>query len=678
MRKSIKKIVRFIEVLPILVPVVFVVFSILVTFLLVVGKLNSLLIVLIGIPAILSTALIIYKRIDLTDRPGESTEKVIFDVLMIIFTLLWVVFCMNYSSQNMYVFRDPAVYTNTAKWVSNNDNLGVNVVNPFGFIGGITSDSPGFSAVSNPEDPRKYPQGLHMLPTVAGVAGRALGDRGILHVNALIGGLAVLSVYAFSRMVSRPRWSALTTIALSLTYPFVYFSRDNYTELLSIMVTFSFLAMLWSIEKKDNRSLWLITGTLLGAGALVRIDGLLILAPTIVYLAFLTYSSEGKIELWRNAKKYALLIGSALTVGVIGWIDLKFLSAHYYSVLASDYYKQVVLICVTITMCIAVLILPKKIKQKINHIYHKNRNLAHVLASIIFIALSAFWGSRSLWLIVRDSSMRDFSTAAIENLQRSLDYTIDPTRNYAEYTANWLVWYMGYVLVALGILGVIVALRKIIFAEQRKLFIFVSLFLASTFVTFFNPNIVPDQIWASRRILVITIPGISIFSAIMLTQISKTRAVNSFMKGLVLTVLSIAIIYEPINASRVILVNRLYVPQLAQVYEICRNLPDNAAVLWAGELGSTSVQVIRNYCDKPAVYTERISRDDLKRAFQNAEKNGYKPVILTEISEVPLLPSGLKTDLISSIKYNELERTLLGPPRKVDIKSKTILIGVIK
>src|SRR5690606_13145851 len=172
-------------------------------------------------------------------------------------------------------------------------------------------------------------QGNHLLPALLGTVGRIVGIANMVRINVVIGGIALLAFYSFARQLIPSKWALLATLSLSLTLPFIYFSRDVYTELLALTFTFSALAILLLAQRLRQNSLWVISGLVLGASTLARIDAYLTIAATCTFLVLWVGLAKENDRI-KKAQQASLLLGGLLITSLIGFLDLKLLSPSYF------------------------------------------------------------------------------------------------------------------------------------------------------------------------------------------------------------------------------------------------------------------------------------------------------------------------------------------------------------
>ncbi len=105
---------------------------------------------------------------------------------------------------------------------------------------------------------------------------------------------------------------------------------------------------------------------------------------------------------------------------------------------------------------------------------------------------------------------------ALEEIQRREGLPIDATRTYAEFSMEWLSWYVGVPILLLGCLGVAAAVFRALGRDMSWSVRTACLsLLVPAAVYIYRPSINPDHIWAMRRFLPIVIPGFLISAMVV-------------------------------------------------------------------------------------------------------------------------------------------------------------------
>lgn len=677
-RKNFLRFARIIELIPVMLPVIIVCFGISSISLLLAGRLYSILFWAIGIILSFIASIIIYKSYNI-DRPGSRLEQNLFDLLAVVGILVWALINMYYSSQNIYSYRDPGVYGITAAWVQRNDTLNIPRSDVYGdqiedSKINLKTSSAGFGG-SLVEKDTLYAQGQHLFPSLLGVTGRFIGDNWMYRLNAVFGGIALLSVYAVARLFVKPRWAFVSIIIFGATLPLIYFSRDTYSEPLAAAITFGALALLWAAEKSKDLKIWLISGITAGGIVLSRVDGYLTIAAIVLYFIIRLGTVDARDRL--NKTKCVLTYGiGALSVGLLGYFDLTRLSSGYYVGLNHKVQHEIFIIFLLIVLgALGVAITWNTKIIKFIDVHSRKWRSKAIIFFVIFIGL--FFASRPLWLQVQRTGLSKPSEVIMQ-FQKNAGQEINGKRNYYEQSFNWVIWYIGPAMAGFGVIGMSVIASKVLKDRKYIKYLPTLLVVATTAVVYlYRPSIDPDQIWASRRFLPVVMPGLIIFSIFIYEKLWDLNFYNPKVRRGMVTVLVILSIGTPLFISMPYLKIRTFNPQLAQIKELCNNLPNDSVVILGGTLRLVGVQTVNTFCEVPTYGMKKdITNKNLAQASNTAISKGLKPYVVVFAKEEALVPTELKNaEHLSTIVYNKLPTTLFTPPRGLVTVDQTIIVS---
>ena len=220
---------------------------------------------------------------------------------------------------------------------------------------------------------------------------------------------------------------------------------------------------------------------------------------------------------------------------------------------------------------------------------------------------------------------------------------------------TWISWYYGIVTVIAGVLGSAWLVLRFGRTGRPALFGFLLVFLGSAVLFLIYPNIAPDQIWVMRRYLPIVIPGFVIAAAYVGYRLWRGPLVLRVVVAL-LSVVSLAV---AANTSSALARVREAVPELAEVQNICANLPDNAALLVVGGLAQPYTMTARSYCRVPVAQMAKPTAAALAKLRANAAAQGKRLMVLAD--DVKDLPAGSKVQPLSTLTI-ESWNTTIGQP----------------
>lgn len=690
-----------IEALPIILPVSLAGFGTVAVLLLLFGHLDNWLIWPLGFLVAILVCIPAARAVPRTTRLGSKKEQRIFDLIIILGAIFWIGFNLSYASQSVFIDRDPGIYTNTGAWLVNHDKTNIPTPNPFGTnVPGLTSQSAGvWRYVVNPldvhgptESTYVQPQGTHLLPAFLGLAGRIAGEKAIFYVNILFGGIALLAVYGFGRLLVRPRWAAIATAVIAFSLPLIYFSRDTYTEPLALLFTFSGLALVWMAQQSKRRKLllWLVAGLTAGAAALARADGYLFVAALFVFL--IIASAIGR----KTERKYLLQNAGAFVVGstitcTIAWLDIYHLSGAYYYGGGKSIKPEALLLAALLIIGIIVVSISWHTKAVAFIDIHTKR-WRPLAAAIIVLVGGLFLFSRPIWMTgMYPSSVSSPGIGFIENLQSSLGEPVS-ARTYYEHSFDWVRWYIGPTLAVLGIVGLAIATHRAM--KRRDLLLIAGLLTVLGFSAAFltSTGISPDQIWASRRILPVILPGFAIFGAFALDEIDRRLFSQERFGKLFAVLLASSILLAPLLTSRPFLRVSEKENELATMEAVCSALPKHAAVLWLGSvLQLDAVSATRSFCGASTMgynyaatsaYSQSrgFSATTLANLARNAREKGYVPLIAIYGHQLDQLNPMYRSEItrVAVKSYTEAAKTLERPPTSTTDIVDSINLGIIQ
>jgi hypothetical protein len=659
---------RMLNLLPFMIPSAFVAFSCVAMGLLLIGQLRTALVWPLGlIAAAIAVAVVARAKID--HLPGSVNEIRWVGIAALLFILVWSAFNTHYASQNIFMHRDPAIYTNNGEWLKNHTNLYIQASNVFGNNSAIYPDSASFNALpTNPQ--RLYPGAMHLLPIYLGLAARLGGSAFMFHINAFFGGLALLVLYGFVRCFAQPRWALLVILVLASCLPMIYFSRDNYSEPIDMLLVFGALSLLWLAQKNSSKWLWLLAGLTAGATTMSRIDTYLIVAAFLASLFILLMLTKVKDRVQAAKNSGAFVIGMFVTT-LIGYLDLTRLSARYYHDLRHQVLEELTLILfVSVCGLITLYLAWQTDFVKWLDTHTKNWRVPVSVGILVLGVLVLL--SRPLWLTAQQSPPNPLVAA----LQASSGAHIDAIRTYAEWSVYWLGWYIGPVLSVFGFYGI--CLVTVRFFKKRSYLSLLPFFVVFiiTAVLYLNlPNITPDQVWASRRFLPVVFPGLCLFAAIAFETLYDRNLLNVKQRKWLGGSLVVLLFAAPLFISRPFLRIHEYVPELTQINAVCAHLPPHAAVLLLGQDAYYMTQPVRGFCQVPAERLESPTTPLLADAARAATNQGYVPVIAVYDLDTNILPVGSEPQAVSTIVYRQYAMDLTHPPIRAYFQTRTILLG---
>jgi hypothetical protein len=412
-------------------------------------------------------------------------------------------YSMTRLGQHVLIQRDPGAYANAAKWLADTGSLEVDANSDLlSSVPGLVYSSPALYVVDDGQLEFQFSHGPDVAMAVAyDVAGR----RGLFAASAAIGMLALLAMYlALSRVVGSGAIATAGTLGFGASVPFLYVTRNTYSEPFALLVMTLAVALLLS-RAGPTRLRTIAVGICLGATLMFRVDGLLNVLGLIAI---------GVVLAIGGVRRRDLLYGAiaAAVPATIGWIDLKRLAGSY----ASGQVPQLRLMVVAGVIGIAIgcaATLRLKVFERIRFgIVKASATYAAVGVSTV---LAVSWIVRPL--IHEDQATWEAESPlfnAVQNLQTQNGLPQDGLRSYSEHTVEMVGWYYGIGVVALGIVGFGLVVRRGLLDLNSRWAPLCALWMVTVPLYLIDSRITPDQPWASRRFIPVVFPAFLICAAV--------------------------------------------------------------------------------------------------------------------------------------------------------------------
>lgn len=610
-----------------------------------------------------AAALVLWYRSWSRSRPGTTdagrtatptARKV--TVLVLLGALAVTAFNARYSGQHLVTNRDAGSYNVTATLLADGgDLLFESREGPFGEHPELRHT--GFAFYDTRDDGRLYAQFLHLLPVLLAVASWVGGLTLLFTTNALLGGLALLAVFALATRFLRPWPAALATGALAVTIPQVWFSRDSYTEILSQALLFGGLWLLLMAREDFSPGRGFLAGAVLGAMAATRIDGFVILVPLTAY-AVAEWMLADDVRAPRPRRVFAMSVGvgTLLTAG-LGLLDGRWRSPVYLGDLESSVTDQAWVIGAALGAGLLVGVLRHPMRRLARRFGRAHGPIATLAAAGVVVAAAAA-AARPLF-----QEALGTPNGLVEALQVRDGLTVEPARTYAEYSFHWMGWYLGPIVLAAAVVALAVLAWWVVRRPSVTGVLVVSAFLVPTVAYLWRPSITPDHLWAMRRFLPVTLPGLVVLAFWAFDQgwyrqwpaRRLGRAVKPVVGAAVVSTFAfLAVALWPLRTARD------EVPMRDLIDATCERV-DGAAVvvLDGGNLGNAWPQAVRSWCDVPTARAAPELGPEYFRELAREWRAEGRELVLLHSAAVPFDAEGdVYTEFVDEITILRPEQTL--------------------
>ncbi len=615
-------------------------------------------------------------------------------------------------SQQVMVAGDPGVYLQYGYWIAMHGSARIPAsAAAFGPVTGLNFGSLGFFQTGTSISPAFMPG----LPLVLAAGAWLGGIQGALLMAPVIGGCAVLSFGGLVGRLAGPRWAPAGALVLALTLPEQYVSRTPFSEPLVQVLLFGGLCLVADSFVVRRRgygaaaaTLAFLGGFALGLTVLVSIGSLSTLLPAFPVLALMFVSRRPQ----------AGPLGMGLFLGVAcGLYAGLVLARPYLSSLSSE--LHLFGLCAAgfglVTALAAPLAFPA-VRAWVRRVFVARPrvvglggdrttlpSLGDIVQWLVFllpiVALVGF-AIRPYFQTTRGQT-DPAVIRYVASLQRLERLPVDGRRQYYESSLDWVLWYLGIPAVLLAAGGAAVLGRRLVRAAlawrepvvAARLWVLPYLLISWAVVTvLWDPAVLPDQPWASHRLVPVVLPGL-ILLGLWVSARLKARAAQlgasrwtTVLVG-VCCVLAMAIppfvtSMNPGLAPRPSvgqysagiskLLSRVhfsgagasatYGGSVAAVSGLCSAIGTEASVIFVDTATMNAFgQVVRGVCGQAAASVAGASAATIEQVVTAVEHTGRRPVLLGA-SESELALFGVVPRVALSLRTFADAQVLTGPP----------------
>ncbi len=450
------------------------------------------------------------------------------------------------NSPSVIVTRAPGAYFQAGYWIAQHGSLPI--PQSLGAFGGAHAGL-GFASIGFLQDGTSVvPSLMSGLPMLLAGGFWTHGIQGATALAPILGGFAVLSFGGLVARLAGPQWAPAGALVLGLTLPEQYISRSSFSETAAQVLLFGGLCLVidaqtlsrpagqpaappvprapggvrggparraWADWLTPPRIMAGLGGLALGLTVLVSIDALVIIVAVVPVAGVMAAS--------RRTVGVPFCIGAFIGTAY-GLADGYLLSRPFMHSLGSTlvlleligyWLAALTFISVQVLRLPAVRAWTRRTAGR-----RPIRWLPDAAGVLVLAALIAF-AARPYFQTVRGH----VSHAVLDQvalLQRAGHLPVDPTRTYAEDTLYWIVWYVGAPAVLLGGFGAALLVRRCLRAllawrdpagTARNWALPLAIICGGSAAVLWLPSILPDQPWASRRLVLAAIPGLIICAA---------------------------------------------------------------------------------------------------------------------------------------------------------------------
>jgi hypothetical protein len=600
------------------------------------------------------------------------------------------------SSESLIVLRDPGTYLQAGYWIAQHGTLPIpEQLKAFGGAHpGLSFASVGFLARGTSIFPAVTPG----MPILLAAGAWAHGLTGAMAVGPILGGLAALSFAGLVGRLVGAQWAPAGALLLGLSLPQQYISRSTLSETALQVLLFGGLCMLadslsirpasfappgspaapalspapagvgatarpawwrrialtaeWVTWLTPARALAALAGVALGLGLLISLDGATYLLPVIPFGAILLVG--------RRPQAVPFLVG--FVVGAIYGLAGAFLLDRPFV----DSVGPTLAVAGIVAVWLVAL---SVVGGQLSRFRSVQRVVPRLLAKIPLRWLpelgALITAAALIGFAVRPyvQTVRGHPSAAlahfIASLQRLQGLPVDPDRLYSEQTLYWVIWYIGLPTVLLGGFGLVLLVRRCLRGlltwrdpdgRWRNWGLPVAIICAGSATVLWAPDIVPDQPWASRRLVVMVLPGLiicALWAASWLAVRARSRGAKpgttavvglfctaAMLVPIVSTTFGVGLSHggksgglQPVAQGMAL--ERTGTGQVQAVSTLCAQIPRKASVVIVdGITAARFAQVIRGECGVPVASMAGQPDSAVSTVLTAISAAGRRPVVL--------------------------------------------------
>jgi hypothetical protein len=606
------------------------------------------------------------------------------------------------SSQAVIVLRDQGTYLQTGYWIAQHGSLPIpQMLSAFGpFHAGLNFTSTGFLARGS----SIYPAVLPGLPLLLAGGFWVHGITGALATGPLLGGLGTLTFAGLVGRLVGPQWAPAGALVLGLSLPQQYVGRTSLSETVLEIVIFGGLCLMadslalrgtgpvpsvrtaeapetrsararlviaWQLAAPSRWPSWLapqrvlaaLAGLALSFGLVISLDALVCLLVVIPFGAALLAGRRPQAAPFLSG----LVVGLCYGILCLYLLDRPLLDTVGHTVALAGLAAVSLAAASIVAFQLARV---GRVRTAVPRALARRplRWLPEAGALLVVAALIGFVVRPYVQKVHGHPAPGVYN--AIKALQQLDSLHIDPTRTYAEQTLYWVIWYVGLPTVLLGVVALAAVVRRCLRAlltwrdstgVWRIWGLPLAMICAGSVVALWAPDIVPDQPWASRRLIVIVIPGLilcALWAAAWLGRRARDRgaqSVTAAVAGLfcvaamlvptVSTTFGLGLSHSSKTGSLKAVVHGLALTrtgagQVGAVDQLCASIPRNVSVVIIDyPTAQEFSQVIRGMCGVPVAWMADQPASAVESVIGAIAAAGRQPLLMAG-SERRLLSFG--------------------------------------
>jgi hypothetical protein len=637
-------------------------------------------------------------------------------------------------STQLIVARGSGVYLQYAYWIAHHGavKVPVSAADFGGLAPGLSFASPGFLASGSSS---LVPGAMPGLPLVLTAALWVTGISGALLTGPVLGGLAIVSFAGLAGRLAGARWAPGAALVLAVALPQQFVSRTTLGEPLIQILLFGGLCL-----AADSLALPLpasgahaapgpwrrripwqamtlagLGGLAIGLTTLVNVGALAIVLPlfpvlAVMFVARMPQAGTFAVGLLAGIG-YGVAAGSRLARPYLSTLRVPL---HDVGLAAAGFGIATALIAplaFPATRALARRAVSWRIPvMGLSGVTHRVPVLSALLQGLAVLAPVALltWFAVRPTVAVARGATDPFVMRFVASLQRLERLPVDGHRQYYEQSLNWVIWYLGLPCLLLACIGFALLGRRCLSAllswrgpaPAARMWGMPLLVIGwSVAAVLWVPATLPDQPWASRRLVPVVLPGLiclavwvcsrvrlradelgagqvagSVVSVCCVLALALPAAVTTFDPGYASNsprgAASGAVPGAPSGASpgtrrfaaRGMAFRPTYRGELSAVAGLCAAIGPSASVIIVDRTTAASfTQVVRGMCGTPTARMDSAPAGAVNQVINAIERVGRRPVLLGATSRAVSLVGAVPQQALHLSTKGDAH-ALTGPP----------------
>ncbi len=563
-----------------------------------------------------------------------------------------------YRTESLFAGRDEGVYSNHAVHLARTGAL--RATPTFGelYEGHNVALAGGLQAGGYFFDVEQGDIYFQFPPTFALTLAAAFGAgsfTGLFLLNPLLAALNAGLFFVLLQRALNARWALLGTAVFSLNLAQVWIARITLSEVLTQSWLFAgLLLLLLALQHRDRRTSLLAHG-LIAACTFVRVDAYLVLIGLAGFDLWLSQAArdDHAANQERQMARHGTTLAIALGAVAFGYGFAT--SPGYYA----DFSGRLLAMWSVATMLtvLAWVPLPRAWRTTGERFLALPRLWQGLSAALILIALFAWWVRPHL------QPFAEF----VSSMGQS-------GRDYRENTVRDLAAYLSPPGLALVLVGLVLALRRVLVKRELFWALLLALWFACALLYLYNPYISVDHIWKMRRFVPVILPGMAILLALgaqgLASALPRGLPQRWLPTGMVTLVVAwIAWTLVPVGFTR------LNAGAVDFVQSIKRQIPDDALVVATVRkplLGP--LQLVEKVEMVRAIPGDEVQEEVLRQVIATAQAAGRRVMLL---SPDPLVANARREARAFELVHPNLLRTTEPPPRTIEPRRRTAYLSTL-